>query len=93
MSSEHEHTGALLQYIGDNWPFLMAMMGVLSGGFMWIKRKVINDVYATKEEVQTGFSEAADERTKMKEDLTNKMDANHDEIKNLFIEHLGKGSK
>lgn len=91
------HTHQIINYIGEHWPLLFAIIGAASGGVMWVKRKVINDVYATKEEMRACRSdlekkfdrhEAAEVRRM--EALTSRMNDNHDELKNLIIEQLSK---
>ena len=80
-----EHADGMLQYISDHYPFILVVLTTLSGGFMWIKRKVINDVYQTKAEAK----EQSDENKAEHTEILNKINENHDEIKDLFISHLG----
>jgi hypothetical protein len=104
VASEMEHAHGIMQYINEHYPFLLVVATVLSGSLMWVKRKIINDVYATKEElaeVEDKLESHIDAHEKREFALHEKnrkenQEAHQnviDKIDNLtekFIEHLDK---
>lgn len=97
MSNEMEHTRQILEYMNEHYPILIAVATALSGGLVWVKRKVLNDVYATKEEMLACRASLADrldaheyEERRQFEKMQGHMQDNHDEIKDLVIEILAE---
>jgi hypothetical protein len=84
------HTVGLLHYLAEHWPFIAAVMATLGGTVMWVKRKVINDVYATKDEMNNRFKAREEKVNHQFSDMTTLINSNHSEIKDLFIEHISK---
>lgn len=79
-------TTGLFHYLEAHWPMLgIVLSGVLTMG-LWLKRKVLNDVFFTKEEARV-----MQDTLEAKIDIVNSKGAErHDELKTLIITFLGK---
>ena len=91
-----------IQFAWENWEFVFIVLIPFAWNrLMAYKRKLLDEVYATKEELRTEIEsvrvdvhetidEHAREDYQFQRELNTKMDANHNEIKNLIIKYLGE---
>jgi hypothetical protein len=95
------NAGAITQFALEYWElvFLIVIPGAWKLAMMY-KRKLLDEVYATKEELRTSIelvrddvhqtiTEHAKEDYQFQRELNEKMDENHNEIKDLIIKYLG----
>jgi len=87
----------LALWIEENWPALAIMGAGFWGVIVWLKRQFIDNVYATKTDLsqtkmdlEAKMSEHEQRDSERYETLTNVVNDNHDEIKDLIIKHLAK---
>lgn len=92
----------ILQFIKDYWEFVFLVLIPFGWHTMKnFKRKLIDEVYATKDElrhsielvrddVHQTIADHAREDHQFQRELNTKMDANHNEIKDLIIKYLGE---
>jgi hypothetical protein len=79
----------------EHWPIIAFALGVLWGIIVWMKRQFLDNVYATKKEVNEA-KEELEKRMDVHEvhdakrhmDISETINKHHDEIKNLIIQHL-----
>jgi len=83
--------------IKELWPIVAFALAAVWGLIVWMKRQFLDNVYATKKEVRSVQEELETKMTlhethdaERYESLTNQMNSNHDEIKDLIIRHLAK---
>ena len=79
----------------EHWPVVLVLTGAIGGIVAWLKRHLIDDVYATKAEVlamaaeiELKITEHEDKVDDMYLSLHTQMSDNHDEIKDLIISQL-----
>lgn len=81
----------------EHWPAAVFLLGATGGIMAWLKRQLIDNVYATKEEVNAAIVKLEEEivahEKKVEErynDIYNLIADNHDEIKDLIISQLSR---
>lgn len=84
------------QYISDNWPLIGTLVAAIGVLIMWIKKQLLDNVFATKREVrQLGVhldeKIAAHEKSGLERHMSfqKEISANHSELKTLIIHVLG----
>ena len=78
----------IMGYLIENWPIVGAALTAIGGTLMWAKRKVINDVYVSKEEFTDRCDRIEQNSRRGHDRLSTQITHNHDEIKTLIIEQL-----
>lgn len=87
----------LFDTINDHWPIILFGIGAAWGFLMWIKRQLLDNVYATKVELHK-TAEELEEKMAVHEkhdavrytELRQVISDNHDEVKSLIIRVLDK---
>lgn len=87
----------VIGYVETNFPMIAFVLGAVWGALVWMKRQFLDSVYATKHEVRMA-TEELEGKMQAHEDKDNdryhalmeKMNDNHDEIKDLIIEKLDR---
>lgn len=85
-----------LEWMSTNWPLVGALMTATGVLIMWMKKQLLDNVFATKREVKL-LEEHLDHRIDAHEkaglerhlSFQKEISANHSELKTLIIHHLG----
>lgn len=80
----------ILNYLNEHLPFIIFLLTIISGAAMWLKHKIIDDIFVTRVQFNKKFSEHEKEEFARYDALDNKMDANHNELKDLIINNIRK---
>jgi len=85
----------IMSYAEEHWPVVIFLIGAVGSGAVWLKHALIDDVYATKEEMNVAIlkleKDLMEHEKKVDERYTEIRDLigeNHDEIKDLIITRL-----
>lgn len=85
------------EWLSSNWPLVVGMATATGALIMWMKKQLLDNVFATKREVRM-LEEHLDHRIDAHEkagmerhlSFQKEMSANHSELKTLIIHALGK---
>ena len=85
-----------IEYISEHWPLIAGMVTATGVLIMWMKKQLLDNVFATKREVRALEDHLdhridAHEKAGMERHLSfqKEMSANHSELKTLIIHALG----
>lgn len=85
-----------MNYMEEHWPVVVFLVGAVGSTAVWVKKQLIDDVYATKEEMNAAIlnieKELASHEKKVDErylEIYNLINENHDEMKDLIISQIG----
>ena len=86
------HYDYLLSYSKDNWPIIAFVLVAFGGGVAWLKKQLLDNVFATKAEVRAMTDELEDKMAAHEEkvdlrytEIKDLIGDNHDEMKDLVI--------
>jgi hypothetical protein len=87
----------VIAYISTNWPMVVFFIGAAWGFLVWMKKQLLDNVYATKLELHK-TAEELEEKMAIHEkhdavrytELRQVISDNHDEVKSLIIRVLDK---